>query len=577
MNFIEQDPNFKIINYIINSKIDNPQEITIRLGTFRKNLNFYWINLIPKTEQPKFLSIIIKTLLICTNNEHPNVRVTAYSTLCALLITITPFNPKIIIHSFGSAINKFEISSRSSIAIINMFVYICQYISPINLQSFLIITPIQEHFKANFSDFLKYLPQLIPLMNRIPIYFHFILMDNLLLNCQKTLNNSFINSIYSLICLNKKEMIQYLIKYLGLKEYNLFFLSLGSLILIDEEIIKLLNFKSLEYFLEISIEYLTKIPLQFIEFESSCILCNLLLKIYKNHLNYLLIKNKILNSIPKNLPIHFQRLTLLLQSSFEEIISFKDNSDSFTSSKLFALANFYNENFQNLNSDEVVLIFLNYIDSNNDLYCSLIESFTLIIDNLFKYCKKNYHINLLKLILNKENQNWVHDLTLVNLISKINVLICEKYFENYFKIIIKKLLNFSISPTTKLSDISINTICKITSYSNLDLVLTSIIKYNWVDENITYHLFILLSKLIELFDLNKFLLFNKIAFECLLLHDSLITINSIFLFLSKSKLDYVPNEIIELCYIILINSFESFTHIIFPKSNFSEKTYELSF
>lgn len=558
---IQKDELFKILYEAQEGKTNPPpSKLCSTLGSFRKQLSLDWLNKIKKHDPKSCLTCAIVTVLKYTDNPDASVRVIAYSTLGAMLLCVATFDPILFILAFGNATSQTPISSRPSMAIINMFVYLSRFVSSVKLQEFIIVVPVINHFKADISDFLKHLPQTIPMMKDLPLTFHQCLLNTLLISCSKRLNSSFTGAVYSLVSLNKPFLVSNFKKIVIENKLNSVIVCLGPTFIGDREIYELLEEDGRELFLSIALNEFMREPPGFTEFEASCLTCSQFLRYARDTDKYESLHQRIFTHLQKSYPPHFRRLKLLLPMSLEEILKVHEDTDSMKAAQNFALASYYVDNQGKTDSDYLAQIFYSFRFSRNDLYCSLIESFAKCINLFLIHCKEKFHVKLLKWILKKKNINWVHDMAVANLLNDIDCYLCVKMISDFFKLAINKLLEFSLSPNNRLFGASITAIKHIVSYDTLHELLSTIIRCDWIDEFSVSRRFELLSTLASIFVSEEFLLFIPIAFECILFFRSTNVVSNACSFLSKVKVDSIPDVIRTFCLDFIASNFESFTH-----------------
>ncbi|OHS96640.1 hypothetical protein TRFO_37136 [Tritrichomonas foetus] len=557
---VQKDELFKILYEAQEGKIDAPpQKICATLGSFRKNLSLAWLNKIKKHEPKNCLTTCIITILKYTENQDASVRVIAYGTLGAMLLCVATFDPTLFIHAFGNAVSQIPVSPRSSMAIINMFVYLSRFVSSVQLQEFIIVVPVVNHFNADISDFLKYLPQIIPLMKDLPKSFHQCILKTLLQSSSKRLNSSFTGAIMSLLSLNKPLMVSYLKKLIIESNMQSAIISLGPTLIGDREVYELLEEDGRELFLSTALNEFIREPPGFMEFEASCLTCSHFLRYAKNTDKYESLHNRIFNHLKKEYPPHFRRLRMLLPMSLDDILKVKEDTDSMKAAQIFALASFYVDNYSKTDADQVAQFLLSFKFSRNDLYCSLIESFTKCISLFLVNCKERYHIRLLKWILKKTNINWVHDMAVANLLCAIDCSLCCKTIPEFFQLAIQRLLEFSLSPNNRLFTASIAAIQQIVSYDTLHELLSTIIRSDWIDEFNVARRFELLYMLASIFQSEEYQIFVPIAFECLLFFGTTNVVTHVCNFLSKVEVKSIPSKVRRFCFNFVASNFESFT------------------
>jgi len=564
---LQTDSNYRNLYELKQSSSDDIQSITYYLGNFRKSLSLSWLKRFVNHEPVASLSHVIRTMFWYCEHEYANVRVTSYGIVGALLVTLTPFDSWLMIKSYGAAITNYPISSRSSIAIINSFVFLSKYVPQVKMQDFLVYMPIIPYLESDVSDFLKYLPNSILDMGGLPFTIHERLLESIFKFCSSTPSSAFTNSIYNLMIINES-LIEKLLPYLDNPNFNISFIHLCTLLFTKNRFFEGFKDEGQEKVFQIALRYISLNPLQFVEFECACVVCSLIIRNIRHKKDISIYRQRIIEVIPEAIPSHYQRLLLLLPISYQDIMNFSEISDSLKSAKISALGNLVLYYDDGVDVDRIAEYFLKFKDTFNDLYCSLVDTLTKCISIFFSKCKCSYHIELIQHLLGKENKNWVHDMSIVGLIEKLPQDKCEHLIPNYIRSSCDTLLRLQISPTKKLSNAALQTICKITSYRFIDYILQQVIGSNWVDDNISSHRFKLLCELSRIFPRADFTDFRRIAFECICFHESVYTLANIYSFLKNVEIEVVPDNVYEISISFIMSSYESYTQsrILVPDS-----------
>lgn len=466
-----------------------------------------------------------------------------------------------MITSFGNAISNRKILPKSSIAIISTFVFLSKFVSPVHMQDFIIKVPAMDHFKSDPSEYIQYLPNIIPLMTSLPISYPQALLRSIYFGCSGNITSSYTNSVYQLVLLNKQKMVQTLKSLFAENMIIQAVSALGPVLLGDYEIFELFGVDGQRIFADQAFADFTKDPPKFLEFEYACSVYSILLKKYKNTDYYNLICDRIKEVSSRTLPLHFNRLLLQLSLSLDDIFKDKTESDSLKSAQLLALGKFISANQDTVDYDKAIDLFIQFENSENDVYCSYVEGFASCVNSFLRYYKGDKHIRVLLNILKKNNKNWVQDMEVSNLISVIDHRIAESMIPALLGIEVDRLLSFSLSPNTKLSEAAMNSLNTITSYKTIGSLLYKISLSNWSDDFVVARRFQLLSILASSFDVEEFKTFIPIAYECILYCESMASISMTFHFLKYIKIDYITPEIREYCFEFLINSYGNFTQI----------------
>ena len=164
LNITSRDEDFFNIVEYIKSPTPKTDNLIHDLQSFRSHISLRWVDQFYDCDQENCLGYVWLVLFSLANHDEPVVRITSYNVIGALLFSLTPYSPNLMMKSFSNAVIKLKMSSKASIAIIASFLYICNNISPTDLEDFITNTPIMHHFRADTTNFIKYMPRLINLM-----------------------------------------------------------------------------------------------------------------------------------------------------------------------------------------------------------------------------------------------------------------------------------------------------------------------------------------------------------------------------------------------------------------------------
>ena len=536
------------------------EKLVGEFGKLRNNFSLQWLLKFKNNDCERSLAVVLNVIFRYAAYPESNVSISAYSALGGLLMTVSPYVPRQFINAFATAISPLPISPKISIAIINSFVYLTRFVSPVRMTDFLSRVQVLTHFSVDMTENLKYLPQIIPLMKNLPIQFHQNVIRSLVYKCGRQPNSSFVSCAMALIESNPQQLLSLTIQFLD--ENKLFLAAdlLGASLLKNKSYYDMLNEQEKKLFFDAAILALTKEHLELSSFESGCVILSLFLKYNRNNTElYNSYDEEIQKAINRDmLPVYKVRL-FLLPRKLEELKDDPKDTDQMKSAKLQALAQFYIDNEDNVdvcNPDVISEMFLKYKNSENDLYCVLIESFALCIRSFIIKCKKRFHLQLLEFILRKKNKNWVHDEAVAKLIDHLDSYIVPKYTD----LILQKLCELSLSNYDRLCDTSIQSFVRFSSYSNLDSILQKIMWSDWLDEKTCERRFRLLSKLAKCFSSPLFKQFIPIAYEVLELCDDTKVTSYAFLFLSRIQIDYLPVHVRDYTFKYIVKYYQQYSH-----------------
>lgn len=520
-----------------------PHELSVLLTKFRNDLSFKWI-MSKADNQEEYLRLVLITILQLTEEKNTGIRLAAYSTIGKLLLSVAPYSPILFINAFEHAITSLPVSSRISIAIINTFMSLMRFVSPVRIQSFVNNMPILHHFSADISDFIRYLPKTMLMMSKLPLEFQQRILHPLVSSCQKEPNNSFSISISLLIDHNPQQLLPHLMKCILNEKLDIAAIWIGPNLLNSKDNFNLLTKEGKEFFLSNSLEQLHLTNLNVTHFEYACKIIAFFLRYTKNTSEYSEIHQRYQSNLLPSYTGPFKTSLLVIPSdSLDHLIDNPNEPDSVRSLQLAALVNYFYDHFDTVDCDQIAEMIYDLRNTTNDLYSSVIEHFSTCINDLFVKCKKSFHIDLFKHIITHKNANWVQNMKLVKLIDKANFDLCVKYIENYQDIVINLLIDFTISPKDSLFEASVEVMKNIASYDNIVTILNKIQNSDWIQEKIVYKRFYLLAELKQLFDHAHFSYFVDLAYEILLFTEKVKLHSIIFKFLSISKVNYLPTQI----------------------------------
>ncbi|OHT02329.1 hypothetical protein TRFO_07152 [Tritrichomonas foetus] len=569
------DENYKFLyETLYDHTQPQPTQIVTMMTRFRKNLSFSWISKIVVTKEKKadpahVIASIIRTILQYTVHSDATVRVTAYSTLGGLLISITPFSAISFPGAFGEAIKDLEITPKLSIAIINMFMYLTRFTSPVFLEKYIIDVPVSFHFGVDVSEFIQFIPQTIKLMKDLPLELLRNILRSLICSCGRKPNAAFTSTIISLVELNFQPQMDVLMNYIQANDLDSAAVWLGPALLKDREVYNRLSPENRKLFFDYALKEFNRKPLNLCQFEHACKTCALFFRYTKGTPAYEVIKNSVMSALRNDYPPVYKVRMLFLPTPLEELTDNPNDGDSLRSARLNALATHFEDNLETADPDKIAEMFVSYQNSDNDLYCTFVDSFSRCIAEMIRHCKGETHLKLLEFILKKKNKNWVHDEAVAHLIDSIETTPCVKVFPQFIDLALDRLLDFELSSNDRLVETSLESIKKFASYDILDNLINRIIRSDWHDEAVVARRFLLLNELALLFKTKLFSMFIRIGYESLFLFENITTLSHIFAFLSNIEIRNVPQEIITFSLRFIVTHYEIYTRKELDKIGFN--------
>jgi hypothetical protein len=499
------DVNFKFLADVITSQTKNtPNEIVTIMTRFRKALSFSWLSQIPHSFRVPYLAAAIHVVLRFTEHSDPTVRVTSYSTLGGLLVAVAPFSPITFYHAFGQAIEKVEVSPKLSIGVINMFMYLTRFVSPVRISSYVEQIPVTCHFGTDISDFIKFLPQTVSLMQHLPIGLIQSILRSVIAGVGRKPSSAFVQTVVQLVNLNQEALLPVLIDFIQANSLDTAGVWLGPTLLKNRKFFDAIGDSGRELFLNFAIHEFTRKPLNLCQFEHGCRICALFLRYLKDSPGYAEVHRRVYSALRDDYPDVYTARMLCLPTPLESLENSGNCPDSFRGNRLTALANTFLDNVSTVNADRVAKLFTVYKHSENDLYCTFVDAFAQCIDELLVKCRCRDHIELLTFILNKQNKNWVHNETVAKMIDNISIDHCQQVFPEYQDLALSRLLEFALSSVERLFTTARASIARFANCSNIELIVSRIADSNWLDELVVTRRFSVLAQLASLFRFPSF-------------------------------------------------------------------------
>lgn len=546
-----------LVDAHVNRRSYPRERLVAELGKLRMGFSLQWLSKISKDDCEKSIAVVLNTIFRYADHQEPTVRIGAYNALGGLLTCVTPFIPHEFTNAFNTAVAPLPISPKISIAIINTFVYLTRFITPVHINEFVSKVQVSTHFSVDMTENLKFLPQIIPLMNNLPIEFHQNILRSLVFKCGRNPNAAFVSCVVSLIDCQPNQLLNLLVQFI--QENNLMACAvwLGPQILNKKKNYDLLDNSGRKLFVDAAIAELSKEPATNLSiFESSCMICSLYLNYIKGTNDYDEFQQKIREITNREFSSVYKVRLFLLPTPLEELQDDPKDTDQIKSAKLSSLASYF-ENNEDCDPDVISEMFLKYKNSENDLYCVLVESFARCIKRMLKTCKKRFHLQLLELILKTKNKNWVHDEAVTKVIDEIEPSLIPRYVD----LTVDRLVEFSLSSNERLCQSAIKSFVKFASYSNLDMILSRLMWSDWIDESVCEKRFKLLSKLAKNFKVPQFQQFVPIAFEVMQLYDDTRVSPHAFLFLSRVEISDFPEIVREFSFKYIVKYLQQYTHM----------------
>ncbi|EAY19954.1 hypothetical protein TVAG_402080 [Trichomonas vaginalis G3] len=555
MSILEHDPSLRfLVDAYVNQRNPPKEKLVAELGKLRMGFSYNWLEKFRDSNINQSLAVVLNAIFRYADHSEPTVRIGAYNALGGLLMCVTPFISHEFTESFNKAVAPLPISPKVSIAIINTFVYLTRFISPVRINDFVSKVQVSTHFNVDMTENLKYLPQIIPLMTNLPLEFHQNILRSLVFKCGRNPNAAFVSCVVSLIdC--KNQLLSLLEQFIQENNLSICAIWLGPQILSNRKNYDALSEKGKHLFIDAALEELSRESATNLSvFESSCMICSLHLNYIKGTPEYDSFYEKIRQFTQKQYSSVYKVRLFLLPTPLEELKDDAKDNDQIKAAKLQAIASYFEAN-ENCDADVIAEMLLKYKNSENDLYCVLIESFARCIKGMLRRCKKRLHLQLLELILRTKNKNWVHDEAVTKVIDEIEPNLIPRYVD----LVVDRLIEFSLSSNERLCKSAIKSFVRFSSYSNIDMILNRLMWSDWIDDLVCEKRFKLLSKLAKYFKTPQFSYFVQIAYEVLEQYDDTRVTPNAFLFLSRVPEKIIPDRVREYTFRYIVKYWQQYT------------------
>lgn len=460
---------YKLVDFIQNPPAKASELVSV-LQALRAKFSLHWIEPLLKENPEACISSILLTLFTLANTNDPNVKINVYSALGAFILTITPFAPIQTLRGLSVAIQSAKADSPStSIAIISSFLYLLKFVNPLDLDKFIINTPVLHHFSVDVSDFIQHVPHLVKLMKKLPIQFHQNFLRSLLISFGRNPNHYYVNSTIELILLNPQTLISDLMSFCIGNKLDQSILAFGPQLIGNDQIYPVLTDEYRNLILDLGFDTLQKENTNLSEFEQA----TGLLSAYSLRLSgedFEKFSQKI-NSITKSreYPKHFVKLLLMLPTSFDDLKINEEDPGSLRCTKFKALS-YLMQQTQNLDTIKLVINeFKANLNSNGDPLTALIISISESVDKMIKYDKEGVKYIIYHLIA-IENMTWVQQNALVKLLDKITLDGIYSLDSNLEKLVVKIIVNYAFAQQDELSRTATKVVKNFVTLDNFCLI-----------------------------------------------------------------------------------------------------------
>ena len=579
------DFNFKIISNYLNGDEISLIDLSKALQNFRKSISFNWFTQLLQRDHIKYMTIIWKALFQLVSNDDPGIRLSTFNTLGALVYSLCPFIPRTMVISFLFSVQDQAINKHISIAVIACFCHISNYVSPLDVDSFISKLPIVQHFSREIEDYLKYLPKLFSIMNPLDTEFLRLLLRTMLIKFGDKPSLNFIKAIIELIKHNPSLLIPDLMQYINHKSLKLTMLMLSPALLNSPKSKSFFDQQSKNELFNLALLTISQSNPSISEFEQACSTLSIIVEQTSNHSDAIKQIDKIKEALPKNLPKHLKILTLPFENNIEKITPKESDSLSVQTSKILSLSKLLLRSPTLENFSIILPIFKTFMNSEGEIFSKFIEAlseiFSIISLDFFLLNKSDSLlpsvVNDLKIILNhfltSPTLNWVNNISLLHLIEFIKIGVGNFLINDYGNKVLKIVLNFCLSKQKQLSSAAQDVLLKIFHKSNVSFLLKYIYEeVDIFDDFVLYKLFSIINKISDMIGIELFESLKDISMEIIVMNKSIQTASEVFIFVNKlhspkkeedknQKLNQIENEVKLICFDLIGRIFKSFTGI----------------
>ena len=533
-----------ILGKLQNAKTKNPNnttDIVSLLQQFRSFVSIRWFENFLDYDPISCLAEVWSLLLSLSGHDDTLVRLNSYSALGAIITTVCPIFPKISSSSFSKAVLEIEVSPNVSIAVISCFTYLVHFISPAEVDDFILNTPVLHHFSTDVSQFIKHLPHIIKLMRPLEKQFHQSLLRSLCISFGRQPNHSFVEAVTTLIEMNPNILINDIMEFVKVNSLTQTILAIGPDVLNNDEIYKAVEEnKFLGDFLEVGIATLLSESPSLTDFERAC---STLALIARNSSEY---REKIAEAASKaKIPNHFRKFFYLLPVPIELLYPKEDDPSSLLVTKMKALPDYLKRNLGNEDANKQVIAILEKAPMfcKGDSFCAFCESIGGCFSYVFGVDNEKL-AGIMKSALNVESMNWVQKEALVKLFASVDIDMCMRIIPNYHSIVIKTLFEFSLSPQDGLSNEAMKVIVKVITLETISIVVEGVKNSDLFSPDTAYKALKLLNGIIAEFNEANFNDIVSLISETISYHNTILICSEGFLFLSKFRKHKFSGELI---------------------------------
>lgn len=486
------DPCSKQLLILKETEPEAAEKISSILLEWKNNFSLNWYYQYIHEEQ-KNLDFVFTLLFQLAEFSNPQVTITAFNAIGALLVSLSPFFSSELIQSFKTTLSALSVSPNTSCAAISTFVFLSHQVADIKVNQFIETIPIMSHFGADLRDFISRIPNLIEQMDRLSLGFHQALLRSLISSFGRSPSDPFIESVLLLLQRFPERLTSDLMEFIESNKLDATLISIGGRLLRNEKLSKCLTVEQKSKFLEIvkakvliNDEELTiQQEIATTELEQSVsILTGMRIQPEENlkeeadKISQLILKNK---SKYKSL---LQRVLIPLITQFADLDFNENDSTNVMSIKLLAL-----KNIQDITDEQILKICEPFIERRDEVFITVIRFFAV-------YMKEKAY-RLIEKVFKNSDYSWIQKSAILTLIDHLDQFKMSDLIPNYNKICINFLISCSLSPQMELSQQSREVVGRFVSINNVECFRTAILNCDFFDPQMTKHILMLLNSIVN--------------------------------------------------------------------------------
>ena len=460
---------------------ENPKSVDLvrEVQLLRHSISANMIMKIDPRQRLEFMEQLWTVLLKVAESPEPTVYVSVRSAVGAILFGIFPFFPTMTTQSFSTVVQKMMKVSNASIIVIGAFLNLVNSMSPARIEAFLTHTPVLMHFKADVSNFIQHLPNLIHLMEPLEVSFHQNLLRSLVLSFGRNPNHYFIDSVVSLISLEPDVLLKDFLAYIKSNEFSGTILALGPKLLANDKLRGLASDLKKE-FVDVSLEVIANKDSQLLEFELAC---NTLVQLVQSTDGDELIelRKRIDEKKRTDYPKHYLKFLLPLSTEIKDLIICEEDSRSLRALKISCLSKHLQRSRESADLEIAVKMILSILKEDcDDVLTSVIVLVTDCFDLLLDY-NREVTKEMLETIFKLPRLSWLQNKEILRCVMKIDCDLACSLVPDFDTIVIEKSLELCLSQNEDVSQLAISALKMYVNNDNLQKTLDKLMSLDLFD------------------------------------------------------------------------------------------------